>query len=290
MTHTNSIGRWGLSLLLSTAVTVATAPAALAAPQTTTFTVAEGGRLVPYGTSTAQTALVLAAPDNMVAPKWVYLDQQPDGTPSAQGQYRVPLATRYQNFARDTPKMRYGDCIASYGEDACQRIAGSNLDVCTEAASIMDDLHLVWGTLAESDDAERTLMEVYQLLPGEIRTATRVTTIAQAGATGALCYLSLGAYCIAAALTGGSNIFNAHTNKNMQMANIKLSIVNIVVTRANIRLQQSFIRATGIWIKFAAPACLNGGYGNIIATFPALPAYNNPLPDMVWGKRGRSPN
>lgn len=262
MTRTTSVGRWGLSLLLSTALVASTFPVsvAVAAPQsgqvTCTFVQQADGKYVPQGSCAP--APEAASATSGGDPGYIMLDGVPQrGT--------LPLGVRPMSFGVDTPVMTKEQFFAMYpveGMGAYNRIRAANQQVCGMANDFLDELMQIDQVFKSSQEEYKALQELYEHLPSTVKRATAVMTIAQAGTAGALCALSAGLYCIAALASAGGNVMTAFSSRSLQLANIKLSIANIRVTNANIRLNRVSVRLNAWWINSAIGACQKTGYLN----------------------------
>lgn len=260
MTRTTSAGRWGLSLLLSTALCVTTMPSsafaasAPAAAARCTGQIVNGAFVPDAGASCSTGAAAPAASGN--DPGYVMLDTVPvRGT--------LPLAVRPTSFGEDTPVMSRDQFLAMYpveGMGAYNRIRASNQRVCGMANDFLNELLSIDVIFKNSQEEYKALQELYERLPTRVKAATAVMTIAQAGAAGALCVLSAGLYCIAAVASASGNIVSSFSSASLQLANIKLSIANIRVTNANIRLNRVSVRLNAWWINTAITGCGKTGY------------------------------
>lgn len=172
-----------------------------------------------------------------------------------------------------TPVVNWSQCVNRFGERACSEvwdpIAGDNRGLCTLAAQSMKDYATLQVSFGTDEEDLKFLQSMYEDLSPELKRATRIMQVSQGAQAAALCFVSLGSYCIGAVSGAAGNIITANANLKLQLANVKLSIVNILVTRKNIRLQSIHVELTGQWIPKFAPLCVNMGYittDDILAT------------------------
>lgn len=179
-------------------------------------------------------------------------------------------------FVRDYPQM---------GEQGYQVIRSANRRLCDQGNEMMAEIQELDRLFQNSDLSYQDLQAIYNALPRDIKRSASIQLISQVGATGALCALSAGLYCIAAAVGGVGNIFGSQTNKNLQLANIKLSIANIVATRLNIRSNRLTLRMDAFWLDLVVPYCMRifpgtqsslaGSYSGSMAPLPPLYGVRN---------------
>lgn len=215
----------------------------------------------PYSTvSDVARAPATPGPATTGEPPFVMLA---DFTPAGQ----IPRAARPSTIAADTPTITRENFLTTYpqaGAVGYSRIANANRQLCEQCFANMEMILQLDILFERSDNAYDQLMGIYEALPESVRRGSRVMTITQAGATGALCALSLGIYCIAAVFTAIGNLFSNGTNRRLQLANIRLSIQNIIVTRLNITSNRVTLRLDAFWLDLVAPGC--------IAQFPEMAA------------------
>ena len=170
----------------------------------------------------------------------------------------TPRAARPSTIGRDTPVMTKEEFLRRYpnsGEAGYQLIRRSTEDLCGEVGAIMSEIADLRAQFGDSNAEYVELSELYRALTKKMKRRAALMTIAQAGSTGALCALTAGLYCIAAAVSGGGNIVGIHGNLKMQLLHIKLSKANIRLTRINIRSNLLTLRADDLWVRMAAPVC-----------------------------------
>ena len=165
---------------------------------------------------------------------------------------------RPENLDGETPIISREEFLRRYpdaGPEGYKRIADSNYVLCEETFEIMGIIFNLDQMFASADEEFAAITQLYNALPKDVKNATAVMTIAQAGSAGALCLLSAGLYCIAAVVVAIGNIFVSAVNKKLQLSHIVLSIANIRLTRLNIASNRVTLRLNGMWLRFAAPAC-----------------------------------
>lgn len=201
----------------------------------------------------------------------------------------IPRSARPSTVAGDSPVISHRRFIRDYpnvGETGYQRIRADNKSLCNEAQEYMVGLNDLDQLFKVSGDEYNVLTDIYNSLPAQVRLTTRVMQVTQAVESGALCVLSAGLYCIAAVANGVGNIVTAETSKDLQLANIRLSIANIAVTKLNIWSNRLTLRLDGIWLKYFVPACHKLGYDTIsgLPPMPALPKVPDSFgkPDDGW--------
>lgn len=197
------------------------------------------------------------------------------GTPEYQQQLSDcawPSASTENDFRGDSRRMTRAQFFARWpnaGEIGWTQALSATDDLCEMARGTWELIQEADRQLASADLDLTDLEAIYAQLPNEVRRATRIMTVAQAASTGALCVLSAGLYCIAAAATLVGNFFTGRMNQRLQLVHIRLAVVNIAVTRANIVLQRIHIRLTTAWMTYAMPACFKRDNG-VGWTMPGL--------------------
>jgi len=201
----------------------------------------------------------------------------------------VPRSARPSTIAGDSPVVPHGEFLKRYpqaGEAGYQRIRTDNHSLCDEAHEYMAGINDLDKLFKITDDEYNVLSGVYNSLPTEVRRTTRVMQVTQAVQAGLLCLLSAGTYCIAVSVGAGGNIITAETNRNLQLANIRLSIANILLTKLNIWSNRLTLRLDGLWLKDFVPACHNLGYDTLsgLPPLPELPKVPEDFgkPDTKW--------
>ncbi len=170
----------------------------------------------------------------------------------------TPHAARSFEVDRNTPVVSRSEFMRRYpaqGAAGFDRISAANEDLCGESNSILDEIGSIRTEFQAVDDDYAALQQVYEALPGSMKRHAIITTVAQAGSTGALCALTAGLYCIAAAVAGGGNILSIHGSLKMQLANIRLSQANLRHSRTTIKADLVWARATTLWVRMVAPYC-----------------------------------
>lgn len=190
-----------------------------------------------------------------------------EGTPEYQQQLddcAWPSASTEGDFRGDSRIMTRSQFFARWpnaGEVGWAQALSATNDLCEMARNTWDLLQAADEQLAQADLTLQDLEAIYAQLPREVQNATRVMLVSQAVSTGALCVLSAGLYCIAAAATLVGNFFTGRMHQRLQLVHIRLAVVNIAVTRANIVLQRIHIRLTTAWMDYAMPACFRRDNG-----------------------------
>lgn len=192
-------------------------------------------------------------------------------------------ANPHRGIDESTPVVSHARFLQDYpqaGEQGYQVIRSANSRLCDEGNEMMAEIADLNREFANSDLTYADLQTVYNALPSDIKRTTTIQTVASVGTTGALCLLSAGLYCLAAAAGGIGNIFGAQTNKRLQLANIRLSIANILVTRLNIRSNQLTLHMDAFWLDLVVPYCqrifpgemtsLNGTYSGSMPPLPPI--------------------
>ncbi len=207
------------------------------------------------------------------------------------GNCDVPRAARPSTIAADSPTMTAAEYLAAYpqmGIEGYRRTASLNRDLCGVASEYLSSLDTLDKMFIVAGNEYDILQDIYNALPNDIRRGTTVMTIAQAGSAGALCILSAGTYCLAAVVSAGGNIFVAHVNQKLQLANVRLSVANIVVTKLNVFSNRLTLRLDGAWLKDFWPGCDDLGYATITG-LPPLPPVPT-LPQGFGGHNGYGPD
>lgn len=182
------------------------------------------------------------------------------------GDLATGSAANVSNISRYTPAVTeayYKEHYPNAGQAGWDRARKTTEDLCAEANGIMADLYLSAGRLNRTDLTYDDLGKLYDGMPKKLKRHAAVMTVGQAASTGALCLLSAGLYCIAAAAGGVGNIVGIQGNLKMQLANVKLSQANIYATNTNTMLARTNVRATSMWVKFAFPACQYYGMNQV---------------------------
>ncbi len=195
----------------------------------------------------------------------------------------MPRAVREGDFALDTPTVSREHFLARWpnaGEEGYNRIVTANNYLASEAYEIWNMLIAADELLINVDNAYEELTEIHLLLPESARGATRVMTIAEAGATGALCLLSAGLYCVAAVATLVGRFFVNRAHLRQTLANLRIALANILLSRVNITLQRITIRLDSMWIRLAIPAFINRDGGEGWVPGDQSPFAPLTLPDM----------
>lgn len=175
-----------------------------------------------------------------------------------------PSASTESDFRGDSRRVTREQFFARWpnaGQVGWAQALSATDDLCSMARETWSLLQSADEQLAQADLTLQDLEAIYAQLPREVRNATRVMLVSQAVSTGALCVLSAGLYCIAAAATLVGNFFTGRMNQRLQLVHIRLAVVNIAVTRANIVLQRIHIRLTTAWMDYAMPACFRRDNG-----------------------------
>ena len=200
----------------------------------------------------------------------------PCATPNEPQRCADPRPARPSTIDGTTPTITPQQFVRDYPQAGMRGyliIARANADLCEVAKSAMEDISQLDQLFVRVDNEYQTLMDIYNALPRDLRNNLIVTTVAQAAATGALCALSSGLYCIAVAVGAISNIFTGVTNRNIQMASIRLAIANIALTRLNIHSNRITLRLDSIWLVPYSQACQQLGYiiDTTMAPLPPVP-------------------
>jgi len=200
-------------------------------------------------------------------------------------------ATKESGINETTPAMSKAMFLQYYpqmGEAGYNTIRAANKRLCSQGYTFMDELLQLDKAFIASDNAYADLQSIYEALPKDVKRNTRIMQISQAGATGALCLLSAGLYCIAAVLSFVGNLFASETNKRLQLANVRLSIENIVVTRLNIQSNRLTIRMDAFWLDLVVPYCEKVFPGMDAGTAGSFSGQFSPLPSLtqVTGRSG----
>lgn len=201
-------------------------------------------------------------------------------------------ATKESGINETTPAMSKKMFLQYYpqmGENGYNTIRAANKRLCAQGYTFMDELLQLDKAFIASDNAYADLQTIYDALPKDVKRNTRIMQVSQAAATGALCLLSAGLYCIAAVFSFIGSIFASETNKRLQLANIRLSIENIVVTRLNIQSNRLTIRMDAFWLDLVVPYCEKIFPGMDASTAGSFSSQFAPLPALSQDA-GRSGN
>ena len=170
------------------------------------------------------------------------------------------------NIGPNTPiltKAQYMNRFPAAGEAGWQRARRANNILCDEAQGILDDVFSLQGDFASLDQDYLDLQQIYDALPGKMKKHAKIQVATTVIATGGLCALTLGLYCIAAVANGVGNIAGIHGNLKMQLLSIQASAINVRHARVTVKADQVWGRATTLWVRAAMPGCalVNPGYG-----------------------------
>lgn len=190
-----------------------------------------------------------------------------------------PSAATESDFRSDSRPMTREQFFARWpnaGITGWNRALEATSDLCEMARETWDLLQAADVELANANLQLADLEAIHAQLPDEIRGATRIMTISQAMATGALCVLSAGLYCVAVFASFVGNFFTGRMSQRLQLVHVRLAVINIAITRANIVLQRIHIRLTTMWMDHAIPACFRRDAG-VGWTMPGLANQSPPL-------------
>ena len=265
--------RGAVSAMVGISLLVASAQPAMAQMDPTGSPRAAGPSVGSYTTLGDLAGVQQPAMPNM--PTHVLFDE-------AYEQGQRPMAVRKERIGLDTPALTINDSVTLFGREATLRVAAENSRLCNMGFQYMDVIVKLDFGFAKSAIAYQQLLEIFNALPGKIKKGSRIMMISQAAATGALCLLSAGLYCIAAIFSGIGNLFTNQASKKLQLANIKLSIQNILVTQLNIDSNRLTLRLDAFWLDLVVPYCMKifpGMGANTAGSFSAalapLPANDN---------------
>lgn len=183
----------------------------------------------------------------------------PENREAAMRQCDVPRAARENTLAEDTPMVSQTAFLRDHpnaGVEGWQRIVDSNTNLCEWARETWNLLQQLDTEYLGAEATYEELMLIYNDLPQAVKNATRVMTVSSAVATGALCLLTAGLYCLAAAANAVGYWAVSRASERVTLANIRISIANIKLSRLNITLSRITIRLDGRWLYFAVPACM----------------------------------
>jgi hypothetical protein len=136
-----------------------------------------------------------------------------------------------------------------------EQMRRSDRMLCDYGNSLVNRLLHVDANLLTADQQLVAIQAIYNELPAEIRANTRVVRTAAVVGGVAGCVLSLGLYCIMAASNTAQSWANAGVYERINLAHVKVALINVGLQRDSVELMRINIDATLMWIIIALPFC-----------------------------------
>lgn len=175
-----------------------------------------------------------------------------------------PRAAYPGTISEDSPTMgreKFLKYFPELGVEGFERLKASNKRLCIKAAGWMERLGVLKLRVEASGKEYEALAAIYAALPADVKRATYIVQASQVVSGVALCVVSAGAYCIAAAVVSVGNIFMSQSNRKLSLMNIRVTAANIALTQASIDFNLLALDIYTEWVPlFVSNLCIPAGH------------------------------